>query len=86
VQGLHSQNPQEQYEATQWFRKLLSIGEHVLVVLGLGLADYKLQAGCTCRAAGGTAVAAAVAFANAAHQHCMHATDHARSSSRWHSV
>jgi hypothetical protein len=27
VQGLYSQNPQEQYEATQWFRKLLSIGE-----------------------------------------------------------
>eukprot|EP00775_Hariotina_reticulata_P002748 gene2748-3042_t len=25
VQGLYSQNPQEQYEATQWFRKLLSI-------------------------------------------------------------
>lgn len=27
VQGLYSQNPQDQYEATQWFRKLLSIGE-----------------------------------------------------------
>uniref|UniRef100_A0A383WFD2 Importin subunit alpha n=2 Tax=Tetradesmus obliquus TaxID=3088 RepID=A0A383WFD2_TETOB len=25
VQGLYSQNPQDQYEATQWFRKLLSI-------------------------------------------------------------
>jgi len=30
VQGLYSQNPQEQYEATQWFRKLLSIGEILL--------------------------------------------------------
>ena len=27
VRGLFSQNTQEQYEATQWFRKLLSIGE-----------------------------------------------------------
>lgn len=27
MQGLYSQNPQDQYEATQWFRKLLSIGE-----------------------------------------------------------
>lgn len=27
VRGLFSQNTQEQYEATQWFRKLLSIGK-----------------------------------------------------------
>jgi hypothetical protein len=27
VQGLYSANPQDQYEATQKFRKLLSIGE-----------------------------------------------------------
>lgn len=26
VKGLYSQQPNEQYEATQWFRKLLSIG------------------------------------------------------------
>lgn len=29
VQGLYSQDPSVQYEATQWFRKLLSIGKHV---------------------------------------------------------
>jgi hypothetical protein len=63
VQGLHSQNPQEQYEATQWFRKLLSIGEHVLSLLGLGQANCRLQASrLYLQAASGTAVAAAVAF------------------------
>jgi hypothetical protein len=30
VRGLFSQNTQEQYEANQWFRKLLSIGEEWL--------------------------------------------------------
>jgi hypothetical protein len=27
VRGLYSQDSNQQYEATQWFRKLLSIGE-----------------------------------------------------------
>jgi hypothetical protein len=30
VRGLFSQNTQEQYEATQWFRKLLSIGTYYI--------------------------------------------------------
>lgn len=34
VRGLFSQNPQEQYEATQWFRKLLSIGEPTCTAAG----------------------------------------------------
>ena len=28
VRGLYSQDSNQQYEATQWFRKLLSIGEY----------------------------------------------------------
>lgn len=35
VRGLFSQNAQEQYEATQWFRKLLSIGEMTCRVAGV---------------------------------------------------
>jgi hypothetical protein len=37
VNGLYSTNPQEQYEATQWFRKLLSIGRSRFMHLALSL-------------------------------------------------
>ena len=62
VRGLFSQNTQEQYEATQWFRKLLSIGE-LLLVCESGVVNSHRRAAC-CVAASWSAVARLICWSS----------------------
>jgi hypothetical protein len=86
VQGVYSQNPQEQYEATQWFRKLLSIGEHLLFMYGTLQDPVWLAAGCISSRQVVQQFAAVVVFTYAGDQRCMHAVDYLCSSSNWQGV